>query len=321
MRYKTGYVLLFVGLLFLASCNKLGKKPVACFSASNVTPELNETIIINGDCSKDTKWADYFIDGIKIGNSAQAVSVLCSVPGAHELSMTAYSKSTGSGGEGKTASSTLSIFVTAPFAANSNAPIYYGETLQLTAVPVQDAAYSWVGPGNFSSNLKDPTIENVTSIYAGVYTVTATRTGHATKTATVAVSFLQVTPPCSLNNNVCTFTGGLPTSTFTTVYAFVNGDTYQLYASASNGLIITLDFKYPFSPLEGVYNTNGNIFDLADTDVAVDIKPSGFLTGTNVGVSKVYVYYEGGKLTASFCGIPFTYQQFSFTASTKLVEQ
>lgn len=320
MKFKIFLAFVFLGIVVFTSCDKFGKKPSACFSVSNVTPELNETLTFNTNCTKDAKWIDVFVDGTKIGNSGSAVTYVCSNPGDHVLSITAYSKKSGAGGEGKSASSSLSIFVTAPFAATSNSPIHYGETLQLNAIPVQGATYNWAGPANFSSTEQNPSIANVNALYAGIYTVTATKSGSSAKTATVLVTLLQVTPPCTVLNNVCSFTGGLSTVTLTSVSAFANGDTYQVYGYSPT-LDITFDFKYPFPPAEGIYDLNANIFNLANNEVTVDIKPNGFFNGTNVGAGKVYVSYVGGKISVAFCSIPFTYDIYSFTCTGRATEQ
>ncbi|WP_431242664.1 immunoglobulin domain-containing protein [Flavobacterium sp. P21] len=53
----------------------------------------------------------------------------------------------------------------------SNSPVCLGETLNLNADPGYN--YVWTGPNNFSSNLQNPIITNVTNANSGTYHLTA----------------------------------------------------------------------------------------------------------------------------------------------------
>ncbi|MCS6905083.1 MAG: T9SS type A sorting domain-containing protein, partial [Bacteroidia bacterium] len=55
--------------------------------------------------------------------------------------------------------------------ASTNAPICAGENLLLTASFIPNASYYWSGPARFASTLQSPTIYNVTTAQAGVYTL------------------------------------------------------------------------------------------------------------------------------------------------------
>jgi PKD repeat protein len=74
----------------------------------------------------------------------------------------------------------------APVAGNDS-PICEGEDLNLTASNIANATYTWTGPNSFSSALQDPTITNITSAGAGVYTVFATVNGCPGPSATTNV--------------------------------------------------------------------------------------------------------------------------------------
>ncbi|NBV14549.1 MAG: hypothetical protein EBS07_10845, partial [Sphingobacteriia bacterium] len=57
----------------------------------------------------------------------------------------------------------------------SNAPLFAGATLNLSAVPSHSpGTFVWAGPNGFTSNLQAPVIPNIQTGYAGVYTVTQT---------------------------------------------------------------------------------------------------------------------------------------------------
>ncbi len=71
--------------------------------------------------------------------------------------------------------------------AGSNSPLCVGATLNLTASTISGATYSWSGPNSFTSTLQNPSITNVTTANAGVYTVTATANGCPGPSATVNV--------------------------------------------------------------------------------------------------------------------------------------
>ena len=56
----------------------------------------------------------------------------------------------------------------------SNSPVCVGETLELYADNVAGASYSWTGPNGFTSNQRNPVINNVTMAAAGTYTLVIT---------------------------------------------------------------------------------------------------------------------------------------------------
>lgn len=56
----------------------------------------------------------------------------------------------------------------------------YGNTLHLSAHEVSNAQYSWTGPDGFTSNLREPHIDNVTFANSGTYSCTVTVPGQGT---------------------------------------------------------------------------------------------------------------------------------------------
>ena len=80
-----------------------------------------------------------------------------------------------------------------------------GQTLNLTASTVAGATYSWTGPNGFTSSLQNPSISNVSSINAGVYSVTVTVNGCASPaaTTTVTVNTIPSAPVAGSNSPVC----------------------------------------------------------------------------------------------------------------------
>jgi hypothetical protein len=71
--------------------------------------------------------------------------------------------------------------------ASSNSPICEGDTISLTGGPDGMTGYSWIGPGNFTSSLQDPTIGNATLAMANTYTLTVTDANGCTDSANTNV--------------------------------------------------------------------------------------------------------------------------------------
>ena len=123
--------------------------------------------------------------------------------------------------------------------AGSNSPVCVGGTLNLTAVTVAGATYSWTGPNAFTSLLQNPSIAGVTALAAGVYTVTAT-VGGCSNTSTVTVVInpiptVNVPPAITVCNG-----GAVPAAAFTSVpagatYTWTNSDPTIGLAAAGAG--------------------------------------------------------------------------------------
>ena len=77
-----------------------------------------------------------------------------------------------------------------------------GSTLQLHGTGA--GAYAWTGPNGFTSNLKDPTIPNVTSANSGTYTLTVISPNGCTATTSINVTIN--TPPVVSANPTLTQT-------------------------------------------------------------------------------------------------------------------
>lgn len=80
-----------------------------------------------------------------------------------------------------------------------------GQTLSLTTSTIASATYAWTGPNGFTSTLQNPTISNVTSVNAGVYSVTVTVNGCTSlpATTTVTINSIPAAPISGSNSPVC----------------------------------------------------------------------------------------------------------------------
>ncbi len=105
----------------------------------------------------------------------------------------------------------------------SNAPICVGAALQLSAVAVAGATYSWTGPNGFTSSLQNPVINNTVAANAGNYSCTITVLGCTGASSTTnVILFPSPTAPTPSNNApFC------PGNTLNLTAALVGGATYS----------------------------------------------------------------------------------------------
>ncbi|TSJ45571.1 gliding motility-associated C-terminal domain-containing protein [Fluviicola chungangensis] len=112
--------------------------------------------------------------------------------------------------------------ISTPSALN-NGPLCEGTTLNLTTPTVSGASYQWSGPNSFTSSLQNPSIPNITSADAGLYSVTLSVAGcsSAAGTTSVMVNPAPVAPTVSSNSPICQ---GSPINL---TAPLVSGATYQ----------------------------------------------------------------------------------------------
>ena len=112
-----------------------------------------------------------------------------------------------------------------PPLVNNEGPYCVGETIHLSAQGQTGATYSWTGPGNFSSNQQNPTINNCTMAHAGTYTCTIT-VGTASNSATTEVV---IYPQPTANFNYTSVCKGTPTQFTSTSTTNPSGQQIQSY--------------------------------------------------------------------------------------------
>jgi len=93
---------------------------------------------------------------------------------------------------------TLTINTAPSSIATANTPLCTGNTLNLSAS--SGTTYNWTGPNGFTSNVQNPSIDNITTAGAGNYKVTVT-SGNCSSTATVAVN-VYAQPVANAGNDV-----------------------------------------------------------------------------------------------------------------------
>ena len=88
---------------------------------------------------------------------------------------------------------------------SSNQPVCEGSTLQLTASTVNNASYSWSGPGGLTSTLQNPVITNASVLATGVYSAFITVNGCNSPAASLLATINPIpgTPVISGNTILC----------------------------------------------------------------------------------------------------------------------
>jgi gliding motility-associated-like protein len=89
--------------------------------------------------------------------------------------------------------------------ATSNSPLCLANTLILNANNIAGATYNWNGPNGFTSSLQNPSLPNITTTSAGIYSVTATVNGCTSNAGTtnVVVNAIPAAPTATSNSPVC----------------------------------------------------------------------------------------------------------------------
>ena len=89
--------------------------------------------------------------------------------------------------------------------ASSNAPLCFGNSLNLSATNLAGATYTWSGPDGFTSSLQNPVINNVDASNSGDYAVTATLNGCSSNLSTLSAIMNPIpeAPTLSSNGPVC----------------------------------------------------------------------------------------------------------------------
>ncbi|WP_192822856.1 T9SS type A sorting domain-containing protein [Rufibacter sp. LB8] len=92
-----------------------------------------------------------------------------------------------------------------PFAAptiTANDGLCAGGTLSLSANNISGATYAWTGPNNFTSTSRTPTIPNVSTAAAGMYTVVVTLRG-CTNSASREITIKPATADAGPDRTIC----------------------------------------------------------------------------------------------------------------------
>jgi len=209
-----------------------------------------------------------------------------------------------------------------------------GESFTITALKVSDNdLFQWSGPGNYSGMFSNSiTVDNPGYLDRGWYYCSKSNPecGQTVfDSIFIDLKLRQGTAPCTLANNSLSG-GSIPTTSFYSVNKnfdpTFNGK--ALYGTATTGY--PTDFRVLFNsnngnvePLDGIYTTKNSII-FSQTDPYVWISLS-FVYGGQFFHSHpdkdVFVSHVNGKLSASFCNVPFSNGTYIINLSGMLTEQ
>lgn len=99
-----------------------------------------------------------------------------------------------------TCSLTVPVLTTPTPEAGNNSPICEGEDLVLTATPIPDATYTWVGPNFFLASEQNPIVISAGLAAAGEYSVSASRNGCPSGISTTLVT-IHARPDCLIEGD------------------------------------------------------------------------------------------------------------------------
>ena len=208
-----------------------------------------------------------------------------------------------------------------------------GESFTLTALKVSDNdQFHWSGPGNYSAEYSNTlTLNNPGYLDRGWYYCSKSNMecGQTISDSIfIDVKLRQGTAPCTLANNSLAGSD-IPITSFRSVTKdfdpTFNGK--ALMGTSSNG---PTDFRVLFNsnngniePLDGIYTTtNAIIFGQTDPYIWVSLSFifSGQFFHSHPG-KDIFVSHINGKLSATFCNVPFSNGTYIVTISGKLTEQ
>ena len=166
--------------------------------------------------------------------------------------------------------------------AGNNGPLCVGSTLNLTASAIAGATFAWTGPNSFTSTSQNPIIANISTLDAGIYSVTATLNGckSVAGTSTVTVNIIPSTPIVANNGVLCAgSTLNLTSSTITgATYAWTGPNSFT--STSQNPIIENISTLGA-----GIYSVtasvNGCISELGTTSVTVNSIPTTPIVGNN----------------------------------------
>jgi Secretion system C-terminal sorting domain len=144
-----------------------------------------------------------------------------------------------------------------PPPCSNNSPVCVGQTIQLTANPVNGATYHWHGPAGFTSTLQNPTIPNAQLINAGDYYLRITVGGQPSTDSSKTT--VRVYQPVANAGNDTTIMNGV----FTVLHGYASGGTGAYhYHWTPDSLLVNSSIRTPIT----VNLFSPTIFQLTITD-------------------------------------------------------
>jgi hypothetical protein len=174
-----------------------------------------------------------------------------------------------------------------PPPCSNNSPICVGQTVQLTASPINGATYQWHGPAGFSSSIQNPAIPNAQIINSGDYYLRITVNGQPS--ADSSKTTVRVVQPLAHAGNDTTIVNGA----FTVLHGFATGGTgVYHYHWSPDSLLVDTNIRTP---------TTKNLFSLTIFKLTITDDTAGCSSTDYVTVN-----ISGGLLGAGVLADPST---------------
>ncbi len=135
--------------------------------------------------------------------------------------------------------------------ANNSGPLCEGGSLMFTSSNDSSNTYNWSGPNSFTSAISNPSINNVTLVNAGVYSVTITQSGCSVILTTTAVVNAAPVINATSNSPVCEGNDIILSS--------MGGGTYSWTGPAG------FTSSYPTTTIDSALQVNGGVYTVIVT--------------------------------------------------------
>ncbi|MCX7863414.1 MAG: gliding motility-associated C-terminal domain-containing protein, partial [Bacteroidales bacterium] len=207
------------------------------------------------------------------------------------------------------------VYQSPSISCSSNSPVCSGNDLNLYASGI--GTFAWSGPMNYTSNAQNPVINQVTTNYSGLYTVTITDVNGCTNSATTIV-VVNSSPIINFigNNSACE--GGQISLTAT------GADTYlwsgpNNFTAQSNSIVLQ-NVTNIQSGLYWLTATLGNCQTIQNINITVYQNPNVAITGDTtiiIGESTMitatganqYFWYPDNNISCTNCPNPIVSPQ------------
>ena len=165
---------------------------------------------------------------------------------------------------GSSTAQTLNVITnnTVGIILSSNSPICTGANLNFTCAPINFSSFNWSGPNNFSSNVSNPSVINVTSLSSGTYSLNVNDFNGCTSTQSINVNVISV-------NTIVSVSGG-------TLSSQQGSATWQ-WLDCSNNLLPIIN------------ETSQSYYSISGGDLAVEINYLGCIdTSACILIAELY---------------------------------
>ncbi|MCS6904339.1 MAG: fibronectin type III domain-containing protein [Bacteroidia bacterium] len=180
----------------------------------------------------------------------------------------------------------------------TNSPTCVGQTLSLGITnPSNNATYTWSGPNGFTSTVQNPTLTNITTAAAGIYSVTISVPPCSAITGTVGPIVVNIPPPTPIVNNVLPIcTGGVLTLSVSNV---ASGVAYNWSGPGLSQSASTVTTQAPTAPGTYTYSVTASVSGCSPATTTTNVVVNAPITSIAVSPAQVVCTGSNLNLTAS----------------------